>query len=98
MMEFCSLEYSFSGGEQLHWTEGSIKDCIGKHFKVPENLTEKVKLEPAFTTLNLGRIAGLEIEWTANLGDHLRLKDDDKTVAIFHHASFLECQHKRFVF
>src|SRR5450756_105798 len=23
MMEFCSLDYSFSGGEQLHWTEGS---------------------------------------------------------------------------
>jgi hypothetical protein len=97
MMEFCSLDYSFSGGEQLHWTEGSIKDCLGKHFTKPGSLPEKAKLEPVFNALNLSRIAGLEIEWTANLGDHLRLKDDDKTVTVFHYASFLECQTKKYV-
>jgi len=96
MIEFYSLDYSFSGGEQFQWTEGSIKDCVGKHFKDPGDLAEKVKLEPAFNALNLVGIAGLEIEWTANLGDHLRLKDNDKTVAIFHYASFLECQDNRF--
>jgi hypothetical protein len=26
------------------------------------------------------------------LADHLRMMDDDKTVAVFHHASFLEYQ------
>lgn len=98
MTEFCSLDYSFSGGEQLHWTEGSIKDCLEKHFKVPGDLAEKVKLEPAFNALNLIRIAGLDIEWTANLSDHLRLKENDKTIAIFHYASFLECQDNRFAF
>jgi hypothetical protein len=39
----------------------------------------------------------MEIEWADNLADHLRLTDGDKKVAIFHHASFLECQLKKYV-
>jgi hypothetical protein len=40
-------------------------------------------------------MAGLEIVWTDNLADHLRLTDDDTKVHIFHHASFLEIQRTR---
>jgi len=54
-----------------------------------------VKLEKIFNARNLGRIAGIEIEWTKNLADHLRLIDEDRKVAIFHHATYLECQLKK---
>ena len=59
--------------------------------------SENVKLEKIFNAGNLGRIAGIEIEWTNNLADHLRVVDEDKKVAIFYHASFLECLVKRYV-
>lgn len=52
---------------------------------------ETTKLENNFTAINL-KLAGLEVVWTDNLIDHLRMSDDDTKVHIFHHAAFLECQ------
>jgi hypothetical protein len=60
---------------------------------------EHVKLEKIFIARNLGRIAGIEIQFTNNLADHLRLmNEDDKKVTIFHNASFLIGQRKKYVF
>ncbi len=57
---------------------------------------ENVKLEKIFSALNLGRIAGMEIQFTNNLADHLRvMSEDDKKVAIFHNASFLISQRNK---
>jgi hypothetical protein len=56
-----------------------------------------IKLEKQFNALNLQRIAGIRISWTDNLADHLRMMDDDKTVAVFYHASFLEYQKHKYV-
>jgi hypothetical protein len=96
MMEFGRLQYGFSGLKKLAWDNGSLEDRIKNHFQVSQRLgQESIKLEKIFNTRNLGRIAGLEIEWTKNLADHLHLIDDDKKVMIFHHASFLECQQTR---
>ena len=50
----------------------------------------RVKLDRIFTTRNLERIAGLQIIWTSNILDHLRLMVDDTRIAIYHHASCLE--------
>jgi hypothetical protein len=99
MMNFGSYQYAFDGREKVVWTTGthSVKACIHDHFKDCRTVQESVKLEPVFNALNLVRIAGIKIEWTNNLGDHLRLLDEDKKVAIFHHASFLECQDKKSV-
>jgi hypothetical protein len=57
-----------------------------------------VKLEKLFNARSLERIGGISIDWTNNLADHLRVKDDrnDKIkVAIFHYASFLKTLKKR---
>jgi hypothetical protein len=79
------------------WTSDPLEEFIHAYFNAPRALgQETVKLEKIFNARNLGRIAGIEIEWTNNLADHLRLTDGDKKVAIFHHASFLECQLKRY--
>jgi hypothetical protein len=56
-----------------------------------------IKLEKQFNALNLQRIAGIRISWTDNLTDHLRMMDDDKTVAVFYHASFLKYQKHKYV-
>jgi hypothetical protein len=96
MVEFGCLQYGFTGRRQLSWVEGSLGECTSKYFCAPQILgQESVRFEKVFNARNLGRIAGIEIQWTNNLADHLSLLDDGKKVAIFHHASFLECQRSR---
>jgi hypothetical protein len=95
MMDIGVLQYGFSGRKELVWNQGSLKDFVNGYFNVPVVLGHDVKLEKMFNAPNLGRIAGISIVWTDNLADHLRMIDDeDKKVAIFHHASFLKCQQK----
>jgi len=77
-------------GRSLYWTQGSLRDFITSEFCKQNILKERVKLEKLFNAHNLGRIAGIEIVWTSNLADHLRMQDDDTRVAVFHHAFFLE--------
>ncbi|KAI0167562.1 hypothetical protein BJ166DRAFT_237712 [Pestalotiopsis sp. NC0098] len=43
--------------------------------------------------MNIERFAGFEVRLTTNLKDHLLVREDTKTVTIFHHAAFL--QHQR---
>lgn len=93
MIHCGTFSYGFSGRTELQWVQGSLKQHVANYFAEPPKLNhERVKLEKGFTGPNLGRIAGLEIVWTDNLIDHLRMSDDDTKVHIFHHATFLECQ------
>lgn len=87
-------KYPVSGQSQLIWDAGSLKDFLGRHFDEPQVLSNSnIKLERMFTARNMGRLAGIQIKWTSSLADHLRMiGDDDKLVAIFHHASFLKNQ------
>lgn len=50
---------------------------------------DRIKLGPVFNVYNIVRIAGYKIVLNANLADHLLLRDSDKTITIFHHASLL---------
>jgi hypothetical protein len=79
-------------GRSLHWTEGCLRDFMMSKFSPQKVLKDHVKLEKLFNALNLSRIAGIQVVWTSNLADHLRMQDDDTRVAIFHHAFFLENQ------
>lgn len=95
MMDIGALRYGFSGRIGLLWRQGSLKDFVHDHFNVPVMLDHDVKLEKMFNARNLGRTAGIQIVWTDNLADHLRvIYEGEKTVAIFHHASFLKCQQR----
>ncbi|KAF9882810.1 hypothetical protein FE257_005117 [Aspergillus nanangensis] len=96
MLKFTSSRFTISGTEQLSWTSDSaIAVSISEYF-LPKQETEGevVSLESSFTGYNIEKIAGIEIFWTDNLADHLRLMEDDTKVAIFHHVTFLECQLK----
>jgi hypothetical protein len=92
MMDIGVLDLGHTGRDQLPWTGGSLKDYVRGFYDRPIKLGQvNVKLEKIFTARNLSQIAGIEVEWTENLADHLRLiGDDDKKVAIFHYASFLD--------
>lgn len=93
MIHCGTFSYGFSGRTELQWTQGSLRQHVAHYFsEAPVLNHERVKLEKNFTGPNLSWIAGLEIVWTDNLIDHLRMSDDDTKVHIFHHAAFLECQ------
>ncbi|RKL35816.1 hypothetical protein BFJ72_g8516 [Fusarium proliferatum] len=98
MISFCSFTYGFSGRSHLRWSHGSLESFVSAYFDpgAPQLAKENVKMEKIFTARNLCRIAGLDIVWTDNLVDHLRLTDDDRRVHVFHHASFLHVQQQRF--
>ncbi|KAK3934495.1 hypothetical protein QBC46DRAFT_427126 [Diplogelasinospora grovesii] len=95
MMRIGNVEHECIGGRQLlEWEGGgSLQKFVHQHFSKPARRShERIRLEKQFNALNLHRIAGIEIRWTDNLADHLLMMNDDKTVAIFRHASFLELQ------
>lgn len=99
MTDFGEMPFCVSGQRQVPWTKGMIKECLKQYWDCPQALSgERVKLENVFNARNLYRIAGIQVRWTSNLADHLRLMDDDKKVSIFHHAFFLNLQNKRYVF
>ena len=95
MIDFGSLQYGFSSRKRLIWDDNSLKEFIGSYFGRTLALGhERVNLEKIFNARNLGQIAGIEVLWTDNLADHLRISDEDKKVAVFHYASFLEYQQE----
>ncbi|KAL5000097.1 hypothetical protein BDV10DRAFT_183691 [Aspergillus recurvatus] len=94
MLNFTSPPYAISGAQQVSWTtDGAISTSVNQHFVSPRELDDMfVNLDPSFTGYNIEKVAGIEISWTDNLADHLRLIEGDVKVAIFHHVTFLECQ------
>lgn len=84
-----------SGLTAVPWKKGSLNDSLSCYFCPQKTLqADRPKLGKVFTARNLNRIAGIEIRWTTNLADHLRLVDDDQVVFIFHCASFLQLQKR----
>ena len=93
MIKFGDIPHECGGGRPIEWSHGSLVEFVHDYFSPPPACGhERIKLEKSFNALNLQRIAGIQIRWTDNLADHLRMMDDDKAVAVFHHVSFLEYQ------
>lgn len=90
MINIGDSKYAVSSGTPLVWRNGNLKDFLSAYFDDPQILSDSnVKFEKTFNAYNLRRIAGIRVKWTDNLIDHLRMTDD-KTVEVFHHASFLK--------
>ncbi|KFY45317.1 hypothetical protein V494_01007 [Pseudogymnoascus sp. VKM F-4513 (FW-928)] len=89
---------TLSGETKLSWSDGTIRDLISKKFAPQNNIKERVKLERIFNAANLEQIGGIEVRWTSNFADHLRMRDDDKAVEIFHYATFLKLHQSCDVF
>ncbi|KAM7190953.1 hypothetical protein V8F33_009186 [Rhypophila sp. PSN 637] len=77
----------------LSWKSASLRDFVHSHFNISPVLhDDHVRLPKTFDSWAISVIAGIEIDFTANLADHLLLVEDDSKLLIFHHFSFLECQ------
>lgn len=97
MIDLGNLQYGYSGRTQLQWNEGTLKDYCDAYYSSGLVLGHvAVKLGRIFNAYNLVRIAGIELVPTNNIVDHLRLFEDDTKLYIFHHASFLKLQSKRY--
>jgi hypothetical protein len=77
----------FITGKTIDWRIGSLNGTLAAHFQPLS--TDKGKLPSFFTAEKIDRIAGIQILWTGNLLDHLRMINDDKAVYLFHQVSFL---------
>lgn len=98
MMSFGDIPNAFTPGRALSWTAGSVQHFLTEYLGPRQVLSsETVKLQKLFNARTVQRLAGIKIEWTSDLGQHLRMIDDDERVAIFHHASFLRLHQERYV-
>lgn len=96
MIDVGSFEYAYTGRDTITWTAGTIEDLLGTmdlFSNRPELPCDGLRLENSFNVMNIERFAGFEVRLTTNLKDHLLVREDTKTVTIFHHAAFL--QHQR---
>ena len=85
--------FSFTDRRMLIWTSGTLQACVSLGFSRKYSLEHKnIKLERTFNAESLEKYAGIRVEPTTNLLDHLRLYDDDTLLHIFHQASFLKHQ------
>ncbi|KAL4885453.1 hypothetical protein BJY04DRAFT_230987 [Aspergillus karnatakaensis] len=99
MLDIGDFENAHSGRDKLRWIEGSLSDFIAE--KLPVSISDErdtVKLDGGFNIYSMVRIAGFNVEPTSNLADHLRLRDVDRTISVFHHASFLMANRESTLF
>ena len=95
MLKFGVVKHQQVPRWYLSWTSGSLRDFVKDHFDVSPALNcDRLRLPKAFNAWSISAIAGIDIDFTDNLADHLLLVEDDSRVLIFHHASFLECQDR----
>lgn len=90
MVDIGELLHSFVPTQKsLVWKDGTLENLLEDRFGLPAAIPMRivrVKLDRIFTVRSLQRIAGLQIIWTDNLSDHLRLMADDRWIAIYHHV------------
>ncbi|KAH7120442.1 hypothetical protein B0J13DRAFT_457122 [Dactylonectria estremocensis] len=93
MTEIGQSQIGLSGRTPIRWGASLLKTALAEHFTPQRTLdVDNPKFKKLFTGRNLSRVGGLQIIWTTNLADHLRLIDDSQTVFIFHCTSFLHFQ------
>ncbi|GFF97339.1 conserved hypothetical protein [Aspergillus lentulus] len=99
MLDVGEFENAYSGRKKLLWAQGSLQDFVRETLSEAVSLENNgTKLDGAFKVCNMVRIAGFHVEPTSNLCNHLRLTDVNKTVEIFHHASFLTAHRHNSIF
>jgi hypothetical protein len=98
MVDVGGLRHGIRPG-QFHreWTSDSLRSFMEYTFPRTGELPDDVKLEKLFNARNLQRFASIQIIWTNNLADHLQLEDDDTSIRIFSHVSFLKLHQDWYV-
>ncbi|CAI7585940.1 unnamed protein product [Penicillium glandicola] len=99
MLDVGEFENAYSGRKKLLWAQGLLQDFVQETLSEDTSLdNDGIKLDGIFKVCNMVRIAGFQVEPTSNLCDHLRFRDLNKTIEVFHHASFLMAHRKNSIF
>lgn len=95
MVSLGGVKNQVSPRRSPRWEGGLLGDFIRGLFNSNITLScKQTRLPKSFDAWSISNVAGIEIVFTDNLVDHLRLVEDDTRLLIFHHASFLE-YHRR---
>ncbi|RMJ07484.1 hypothetical protein BHE90_011632 [Fusarium euwallaceae] len=99
MVEIGSLEKSFGFMYNTapcplpQWTENDLASLARRLFpSSPQIDCSRVSIPATLDAWGLENIAGIKIEFTDNLADHLRLAKDNTQLYVFHHVAYLEHQ------
>ncbi|UPK97855.1 hypothetical protein LCI18_008790 [Fusarium solani-melongenae] len=99
MVKIGSLEKSFgfvyhpSQCPLLEWTENDLTSLARRLFPLsPQIDCSGVSVPTTFDAWGLENVAGIKIEFTDNLADHLYLANDNTQLYVFHHVTYLEHQ------
>ena len=79
-------------GYPRRWNESeSLQDIVASQFpRISQYETQETMRFPRqFRAVDLERISGIFIQWTAFLDEHLRFNDDNRTLKIFNHKAWL---------
>ncbi|KAL2150100.1 hypothetical protein VTH82DRAFT_7776 [Thermothelomyces myriococcoides] len=91
MVSLGGVKNQVSPRRSPRWEGGLLGDFIRGLFNSNITLScKQTRLPKSFDAWSISNVAGIEIVFTDNLVDHLRLVEDDTRLLIFHHASFLE--------
>lgn len=87
----------------IDWEHGDIRALLSQAFPKENKLNYMSRLDRSFQARNLEKLGSIQVLWTDNLLDHLRLHDPSDEgmpfrVSIFHHAQFLTYHQNSDVF
>ncbi|CZR39194.1 uncharacterized protein FPRO_05614 [Fusarium proliferatum ET1] len=75
------------------WDKDSLDSLTEKVFPISSHPTcTGIAVTPDLSAWSLENVAGIKIEFTDNLADHLRLTNNNTQMYVFHHVAFLEAQ------
>ncbi|ENH71788.1 hypothetical protein FOC1_g10004035 [Fusarium oxysporum f. sp. cubense race 1] len=75
------------------WDENSLDSLTERLFPIScQHGCSGMTMTPDLSAWSLENVAGIRIEFTDNLADHLRLTNNNTQLYIFHHVAFLEAQ------
>ena len=73
------------------WKEDEyLKDFVHSHFSSGPSYQQNLRLPKSFNVEGIYSIAGIQVQWTSNIMDHLSLRNDDNDVVLFHHIGVLD--------
>jgi hypothetical protein len=83
-----------SSRSSLQWKNCGLRECAADYFCQGRVLSEshRTRFSRDFDAWALEKNAGISVQLTDNLIDHLRLADNDTKVLVFHYASYLGAQ------
>ncbi|KAJ4369236.1 hypothetical protein N0V83_006321 [Neocucurbitaria cava] len=95
MVDIGPLPYCVQGRAPILWSNANsgLNSVLEEYFQKSSTSEQEIKFGEDFTAFNIQQFAGLQIQWTNNLANHLRVMDNDTTLCLFYHVTFLRHQN-----